>query len=637
MNLLSAQSLSKSHGIKPLFRDLSFSIEDDDRVGLIGTNGSGKSTLLQILAGVEEPDSGMVTLRQGATVQYASQNPPFDPQHTVMQYVFYANSQLASTVGEYEHVMLQLEADPSDARALRRLEELSARMDALQGWHYEGRARAVLGKLGVRDLGAKVGTLSGGYRKRIALARALLAEADLLILDEPTNHLDADTTQWLEEYLARIPGAQLVVTHDRYFLDHVTKRIIELEQAQLRSYDGNFGYYLQRKLEQEAADVRAAERTRSILRKEMDWLSRGARARRTKEKHRIERIGDMKATMPGRKADPLKFEVGTRRLGSKIVELQNVSKSYGGRTIIRDFSYTFTPGERLGLIGPNGAGKSTLVNLITGAVAPDSGKVDVGSTVHFGVFDQESRDLDPAERALDFVKRTGGENLVAVNGAVLTAERMMERFLFTPQMLYQSIEKLSGGERRRLHLVQVLMRDPNFLILDEPTNDLDIATLQALEDFLDEFAGCLLVVSHDRYFLNRTVEQVIAIEAGGVIRSYPGNYSVYLEMRESAGPKSTSESTPSKSESRTHPVSANASAASVSARKKLSFKEQRELAELEESIPEWEKRQRELDAEINETGCDYLRLQELTREQTMLHEKLEKAIIRWEVLASRAG
>jgi ATP-binding cassette subfamily F protein uup len=630
MNLLSAQGLSKHHGAKELFRDLSFGIEDNDRVALIGANGSGKSTLLQVLAGAEEPDAGSVSIRQGARVQYAPQNPPFDPAHTVLQYIFFSHTELADTVGQYEQTMTDLESHPDDPASLRRLEDLSRKMDALQAWQYEGRARSVLGKLGVRDLSAKVGTLSGGYRKRLALARALLADADLLILDEPTNHLDADTTDWLEDYLRRMAGALLVVTHDRYFLDRVTNRIIELDRSQLRSYEGNFTYYLEKRMEHEAAEVRAGERTRSILRKEIDWLSRGARARRTKEKHRIERISDMKATLPGRKTDPLKFEAGTRRLGSKIVELEGVSKAFGARQVIRNFTYTFSPGERAGLIGPNGAGKSTLVNLLTGALPPDSGTVDVGSTVHFGVFDQESRDLDPNERALDFVKRTGGENLVAANGAVMTAERMMERFMFTPQMLYQSISKLSGGERRRLHLVQVLMRDPNFLILDEPTNDLDIATLQALEDFLDDFAGCLLVVSHDRYFLNRTIEHVLAVEPGGNVRLYPGDYSVYLEMRpsESGAPTAARKAgTPE----------APRESASDASRKKLSFKEQRELAELEENIPKWEQRQRDLEAEIATVASDYMRLQDLTREQTDIGERLDTAMIRWEELASRAG
>ena len=631
MNLLSAQSLSKTHGIKELFRDISFGIEDDDRVGLIGANGSGKSTLLQVLAGVEMPDSGQVTLRQGVRVQYASQNPAFDPEHTVLQYIFYAHNELADTVAGYEQVMLELETSPDDASLMRQLETLSQKMDALQAWEYEGRARAVLGKLGVRDLTAKVGKLSGGYRKRLALARALLAEADLLILDEPTNHLDADTTAWLEDFLRRMPGALLVVTHDRYFLDHVTQRIIELDGGRLRSYEGNFSYYLQRKMEQDASDVRAGERHRSILRKELEWMSRGARARRTKEKHRIVRIHEMQAATPGRKSDPLRFEAGARRLGSKIIEVENISKSFGARRVISDFTYTVAPGERVGVIGPNGAGKSTLVNLLIGAIEPDSGKVDVGSTVHFAVFDQESRELNPAERALDFVKRTGGENLRAADGAILTAERMMERFLFTPQMLYQTIEKLSGGERRRLHLVQVLMKDPNFLILDEPTNDLDIPTLQALEDFLDDFAGCLLVVSHDRYFLNRTIEHVIAIEPGGSIRTYPGDYSVYEKMRgEKELPVSGTAIRKPSTEQQTI-------AAPEVAPKKLSFKEQRELAELEANIPQWEARQEQIHLDVSAAATDYVRLHELAQEQKKLTALLEAGIVRWELLATRAG
>lgn len=630
MNVLSAQGLGHTHGIKELFRDVSLGVEDDDRIAVIGANGSGKSTLLKILSGEEKPDRGQVTIRQGIRVEYAPQNPTFDPNHTVLQHIFYSHTEVAEVVGEYEIVTHALAANPDDLAILRRMEELSARMDALQAWEFEDRARVVLGQLGVHDLELKLGALSGGYRKRVALARALLADAELLILDEPTNHLDADTTAWLEGYLRRMPHALLVVTHDRYFLDRVAKRIIEIDNGTLLNYAGNFSYYLERKAEQQAAEVRNDERRRSLLRKELDWLSRGARARRTKEKHRIERIGDMQAAITPRAKDPLVFQAGTRRIGSKTIEFEDVSKSLGGRQVINAFTYTIAPGERMGIIGPNGAGKTTLVNLMTGKLKPDSGSIGIGETIHFGLFDQESGDLRPEERAIDYVKREGGEMLKAPDGAVLTAERMMERFLFTPQMLYQSIDKLSGGERRRLHLVRTLMLDPNFLILDEPTNDLDIPTLQALEDFLDQFNGCLVVVSHDRYFLDRTVDHLIAVEPGGNLRNYPGDYSLYERM------KAERELAAAPGKGPAHPA-AQATPAEVPAeRKKLTFNEQRELAKLEEDIPTWEDRLKALDDEMAGAATDYLRLKELTEEQTRLKQQVETAVERWEHLASRS-
>ncbi len=637
MNILSAQSVTKSHGIKLLFTNLSFGIEDNDRVGVIGANGSGKSTLLKLLAGEEPADSGQVTVRQGTRIEYAPQNPAFNPAHSVLDHIFSAHTELSDVLREYEELCCRLEAGHTQVDE-DRLAEVMMRLDAMQGWEYETKARTVLAKLGVTDLTASMSSLSGGYRKRVTLARALLAEADLLILDEPTNHLDADTVSWLEDYLNRMSGALLLVTHDRYFLDRVTKRIIELDNGELRAYEGNFTYYLEKKAEQEAADVRTDERRRSILRKELEWLSRGARARRTKEKHRVVNVREMQAAGPMRKADALKFESGGRRLGSKIVEMEDVSKSLGGRTLIKDFTYTIAPGERMGILGPNGAGKTTLVNLISGKILPDSGTIELGSTVQFGFFDQESAGLDMEERAIDYVKRDGGENLKGPDGSVLSAERMMERFLFTPQMLFQVIGKLSGGERRRLYLVRTLMKDPNFLILDEPTNDLDIPTLQALEDFLDGFGGCLLVVSHDRYFLDRTVNHLLAVEGDGVLRDYSGDYSHYEQTRVARAAEDMGVGKPaSKPTASEQKPAAAVEETPGTSRKKLSFKEQRELTELEENFVKWEKRIKAIEQELSVPSSDYSILQDLTREQTDLQAKLDTGMERWASLSERAG
>lgn len=623
MNVLSAQGISKRHGLKPLFDGLSFGIDDRDRIGLIGINGCGKSTLLQIVAGVEPPDSGLVVTRQGLRVEYLPQNPVFEAGLNVLEVIFSSAGKIGLLVRDYEAVCVQLGLHPHDAALLKRFEELSRQMDASSAWEYEVKARTVLGKLGVTDLEARVDQLSGGYRKRVALAHALLGDADLLILDEPTNHLDADSVAWLEDYLGRFSGAVLLVTHDRYFLGRVTQRIVELDGGQIRFYEGNFAYYLERKAEAEGSSIAQDAHRRSILRKELEWLSRGARARRTKSKDRIERIDRLREATGGSSRDALIFQIESKRLGGKIAELDKISKSFGARRVISNFSYTFKAGERLGIIGTNGSGKTTLANLIVGRCQPDSGNVSIGKTVEFGYFDQESSEFDPDERALDYVKREGGDMLRGTDGTFMSATLVMERFYFTSQMLYTPIAKLSGGERRRLYLVRTLMRNPNFLILDEPANDLDIPTLQALENFLDGFGGCLVVISHDRYFLDRTVDHLLAFHADGSLRTYPGDYSTYERMRDDlepvSKPKTPTKAAPAKS------------AGSV----KLTFKEQRELTHLEAEIPNMEQRLQELESEMVEAATDYQKLQVLSREQADLDSKLARAFERWAILSER--
>lgn len=628
MNILSAQAISRSHGLKQLFSDLSFGIEDRERIGLIGVNGCGKSTLLRLFAGLDEPDSGVVTLRQDVRVQYLSQNPAFEEGQSVIDFIFESSEKLAALVRDYEVACARISHSPDDAAALKQFDQLSREMDACSAWEYEHQARAILGKLGVEDLEARVDLLSGGYRKRVALAHALLAHSDLLILDEPTNHLDADTVAWLEDYLRRFNGAVLLVTHDRYFLDRVTDRIAELDSGQLRLFEGNFSYYLGRKAEAEAAAVAQDERRRSILRKDLAWLRRGARARRTKEKARIERIEDLQNEPTHQKRSSVAFPLEGRRLGNKVVELENISVCFGSGELIRDFTYTFRPGERLGIIGPNGTGKTTLANIITGRLTPTRGTVTHGQTVVFSYFDQENVDLDPAERAIDYVKREGGDLLRGTDGSTLSAALVMERFLFTPQMLYTPIEKLSGGERRRLHLVRSLMRNPNFLILDEPTNDLDISTLQALEDFLDGYPGCLIVISHDRYFLDRTVDALLSFEQGGELRLHVGDYSAYQEA--------VAEKDRAVVATKAQPVSESTRSAGSEKPAKLSYKEQRELAQLEQDIPAMEERLKSIDTEMAQDASDYQRLHALAQEQKLLTERLDAALERWAGLAERA-
>ena len=634
MIILSTQGLAKTHGLKLLFSDLSMGIEDRERVGLIGVNGCGKSTLLKVLAGVEEPDAGTITTRTGVRVEYVDQNPVFEPGHTILECVFSSATRISEVVQEYERACAALAHAPGDPAASRRMEEASRAMDAAEAWDYEHQARALLGKLGVFDLDLPVDQLSGGYRKRVALAHALLAESDLLILDEPTNHLDADTVAFLEDYLRRYTGAVILVTHDRYFLDRVTDRILELDAGQLRVFEGNFSDYIARKAEMDMAEMTADSRRLSILRNELEWLKRGARARTTKQKARIERIRDMQEVPTFQRRENVSFTIETRRLGGTILELNNVSKSFAGRPILTDFTHTFSRGERLGIIGPNGSGKTTLANLMSGRLKPDEGEVVRGQTVHLGYFDQESSGLDPNERALDYVKREGGDMLRGTDGTARSAGQVMEQFNFTPQMLYTPIERLSGGERRRLYLVRTLMANPNFLILDEPANDLDIPTLQALEDFLDGFTGCLVVISHDRYFLDRTIDQLLVFGAEGTLRKVPGNFSLYQQMREdeesetSAAKKQKSEATPNNKET------SDKSAASKSG--KLGFNETRELSSLETEIPRMEKRLEELVEEMATAATDYLKLNELAQENQRTKAQLETALERWMELSERS-
>ncbi|MCX7050213.1 MAG: ABC-F family ATP-binding cassette domain-containing protein [Candidatus Sumerlaeota bacterium] len=637
MNILSAQSLEKAFGEKRLFQQVTLGIEERDRLGLIGLNGCGKSTLLKVLAGVEQADSGVISYRQDLRIEYLPQNPVFNDNHTVLEHILTSNTERAALVRDYEQTCLALETHPGDPAAMRNLDLLSQRMNAADAWEYETWVKTVLSKLNVHDLDKPVGQLSGGYRKRVALAHALLAESDLLLLDEPTNHLDADTIEWLEEYLKLFSGAVVLVTHDRYFLDRIAKRILEMDRREVVQYDGAFSYYLEKKAEIQASQQRQEEKRSGVLRREMEWLKRGARARTTKQKARVERIAALRETKSEPRREALLFSIETRRMGGLILEIEGLSKSYGDRTIIKNYSHVFQKGERLGILGPNGCGKTTLVNLIAGRIKPDRGTIKTGETVVFGYYDQESAELDLDERVIDYAKREGGAYLRGRDGSLQAAEFVLEQFYFTSQNLYTPVGKLSGGEKRRLYLVRTLLKDPNFLILDEPTNDLDIQTLQALEDFLDGFNGCLLVISHDRYFLDRTVNHVLVFEPDGKLRRYPGGYSVYARMREEerTAPAERSGSASGKKFLGAKTASALDSSKTGGPRT-LNFKEKRELAALEKEIPKMEARQAQLQKELGAAASDYARLLTLLEEQGELAKNIEKALNRWEELASQA-
>ncbi|HVG21187.1 MAG TPA: ABC-F family ATP-binding cassette domain-containing protein [Blastocatellia bacterium] len=627
MNIISLEAVSKSYGVKPLFEGVTFGLDDGEKVGVIGTNGSGKSTLLRIIAGREQPDVGRAVMASQRVTAYLPQNPPFDPEKTVLDTVFAASNETMSLLHDYEVACRDLSASGGgDARLLDRVAKLAHQLEAAGGWNLETNAKTVLTRLGITDTSARMGALSGGQRKRVALAHALVSSPDLLILDEPTNHLDADTIAWLETYLARYAGALLLVTHDRYFLDRVTSRIIEIDRGRVQSFAGNYAYYVEKKEEQEAARAAASEKREALMRRELAWLRRGAKARTTKQKARVDRAEEL-MRQPGEAARPeLDISVGFSRMGKKILELDRISKSYGDQKLIEAFSYNLKRGDRIGIIGPNGSGKTTLLDMIVGRVEPDGGRVEKGQTVVIGYYDQENRELNAEQRVIDYVREVA-ERIETADGQFITASQMLEKFMFPPATQYDVIGRLSGGERRRLYLLRVLMSAPNVLLLDEPTNDLDIQTLVRLEEYLDSFAGCLIVVSHDRYFLDRTAEHVFRFDGGGSVREYPGNYSAFLEAR------MRDEAEAGEAAKAAKPVAPARQSTGV---RKLSYKERREFEELEERIEAAEKRKAEIERRLAESASDFVIVQSLYAELGSLKQQLDNDVDRWAELAEFA-
>jgi ABC transport system ATP-binding/permease protein len=661
MTLLTLRSVKKDFGIKEILKDASFSLEEGDKVGLIGTNGSGKSTLLKMIAGLEPIDGGEIWVNGGSRIVYLPQQPEMDEGHTVLEQVFADAGEQMALIREYEDLSHRIGHEPDKADVLMtRLSSVTAQIEAANAWELETNAKVILSKLGIEDFDARIGDLSGGYRKRIAIAAALLSDPDGLLMDEPTNHLDAESVEWLQSYLSRFRGALLLITHDRYFLDRVTNRILEIDRGDLYGYSGNYAYYLEKKAEAEESEISSQRKHAGVLRRELEWLKRGPKARSTKQKARIDRIHDMQNQEFKQGQGKVEIATAGRRIGKKVIELEHVSKGYDGRTLIDGFTYTFSPLDRVGVIGPNGVGKSTLMDIITGRIEPDAGRVERGTTIHIGYFDQHSEDLmvNPNQRVIDYLKETA-ELVKTVDGSVITASQMLERFLFPPNQQYAPIHKLSGGERRRLFLLQVLMGAPNVLILDEPTNDLDVQTLAVLEEYLEEFNGCVIVVSHDRYFLDRTVETIFAFEGVGQLRQYPGNYSVYLDYRKAAeedqkaeekkaeGSSSTSSLTKRQLDKLTDRAEGKqdssllpppSSSSSADKAKKLSYKEKREYEQLETQIPELEAEKEELEQVLykNPPG-GYSEVQKLSERLAELTQAIDMATERWLELAERAG
>ncbi|WP_044747417.1 ABC-F family ATP-binding cassette domain-containing protein [Bacillus alveayuensis] len=618
MSILLVERLYKTYGEKVLFDHISFSIAEKERIGLIGTNGTGKSSLLKVIAGVESADDGGITRSNQMRIEYLAQEPELDPNLTVLDTIYDGNSDIMKAMRDYEWALSELGRDPENAKKQERLFQQQQRMEQLSAWEANTVAKTVLSRLGITDYSQKVQHLSGGQKKRVAIARALIQPADLLILDEPTNHLDNETIEWLEGYLAQYKGAILMVTHDRYFLDRVTNRIFELDKGKLYTYEGNYETFLEKKAEREALAVQNEMKRQNILQRELAWLRRGAKARTTKQKARIDRIEKLQEQTFTTQQGELDFAIGTKRLGKKVIEVKGISKSFAGKKLVENFNYLLTPGERLGIIGPNGSGKSTLLNMLAGRMKPDSGTIEIGETVKIGYYTQDHEEMDENLRVVEYIKEVA-EVVKTVDGQIITAEQMLERFLFPRSHQWTYIHRLSGGERRRLYLLRVLMEEPNVLFLDEPTNDLDTETLGVLEDYLEQFPGVVMTVSHDRYFLDRVVDHLLVFEGNGVISRFQGSYSDYLEMKkQQEQQKEKTEKKPTQKKER---------------RKKLSYKEQKEWETIEERIAELEDKKKQLEQEIAEAGSDFDRIQTLYEEQQAVEEELEKAIERWTELS----
>ncbi|MGI4741961.1 MAG: ABC-F family ATP-binding cassette domain-containing protein [Janthinobacterium lividum] len=601
MNLLSAENISKNYADRWLFQNLNFGLQQGQRIAFVGINGTGKTTLMRVLAGLENPDTGLVTRRQGMRVTYLGQQPVFDESLSVEETIFASQNDTLRAVKDYEHVVNDPNHDPDD------LQRVMERMDTLNAWDYESQVQQILGKLGILGelLTRNVSKLSGGQRKRVALARVLIEEPDVLLLDEPTNHLDLATIEWLENRLNSPSLTLLMVTHDRYFLDKVANEIVELDKGVMYRYQGNYSYFVEKKADRELREATEVEKARNLFRKELEWMRRMPQARGTKQKARIDAfyVTKEKASTNLSKQQ-LELSVKTTRQGGKIIEADSLNKKFGDKVVLDDFSYVFKKKDRIGLVGPNGAGKSTLLNMLTGKLQPDSGTVDVGQTTVFGYYTQTELEFDPTQRVIDIVKEVA-EVVELANGDVLTASQFLTLFLFPPAQQYTLVSKLSGGEKRRLQLLRVLVKNPNFLILDEPTNDLDLGTLNILEDFLLNFSGCLLIVSHDRYFLDNLAEHLFVLEPGGAVLNFPGNYTDYRDYLAERETEATleEEEKAAKMARAAAKVAAAAPAptpppAAQVSKRRASFAEKKEFEQLEKAIAALEKEKEQLVAHL---------------------------------------
>ena len=614
MNLLTAENISKSYNEKKLFDNISLGINEGDKIGLIGVNGTGKTTLLRILSGFEQPDTGKVTKGSSINIEYLPQNPYFDTQSTVLEQVFKGTSEVMKLIREYEKAIGK--PDNSD-----QILKLSREMDAKNAWSLESDAKSKLTKLGIYDFNEKIENLSGGQRKRIALASAIINPSDLLILDEPTNHLDNNVIDDLEQYLNKFKGSILMVTHDRYFLDRIVNVIYELDNGKLYLYKGNYSVFLEMKLQREEIEKSNEKKRQSLLKQELIWVKKGAKARSTKQKARIERFEKLNEyTASDNINEKIEISSASSRLGKKVIEINSISKSYNKNKIIDDFNYILLRNDRVGIIGPNGCGKTTLVNIICGKLLPDSGNVDIGETVKIGLFAQEDAQIDEKLRVIEYIKE-GAEYIINSDGIRVSASQMLETFLFPPSVQWTPISKLSGGEKRRLYLLRVLMESPNVLVLDEPTNDLDIETLAILEDYIDSLSGAVIAVSHDRYFLNRISDKIFSFEGNGRIVQYTGNYFDYKEAIEQSKELQKKEQQNSTNKliektKREKPL-------------KFSYNEQKEFDTIDGDIADIEEKLKIIEGKINAATSDYELLQKLITDKGKLQSELDYKMERW--------
>ncbi|ALX48995.1 ABC-F family ATP-binding cassette domain-containing protein [Lentibacillus amyloliquefaciens] len=616
--MLTVENLYKSYGDKTLLNNISCIIKPNARIGLIGVNGTGKSTFLKVLAGIDTAEKGTIDHPKHYKIEYLAQEPDLEDDLTVIEQIYYGEAVIMKVMREYEQVLLDLQRNPENEKNQERLLVKQQQMDEVEAWEANTAAKTVLTKLGVTDYHKRVAELSGGQRKRVAIAKALIQPADLLILDEPTNHLDNETVDWLENYLASYKGALLLVTHDRYFLNRVTNQIYELDKGNLYIYEGNYEVFLEKKAEREALEKSYEEKHQNTLRRELAWLKRGPKARGTKQKARVERAEEMKKQTFDTTSRDVSFEAGSTRLGNKVLELEGVEKGYEAGTLISNFDFMVVPGDRLGIVGPNGTGKTTLLNIMAGRIHPDKGEVEIGQTVKIGYYTQNDEEFDGDKRIIEYIRETA-EVVHTKKGEVITAEQMLERFLFSRRQQWNYIRKLSGGERRRLYVLKVLMQEPNVLLLDEPTNDLDTQTLGVLEDYLDQFPGVVITVSHDRYFLDRVVDHMLVFKEDAPIEHFYGNYSELLERE-----KQQDKQTP-KSDKKTQKKPAP--------KKKMSYHDKIEWETIEDDITELETKLEELQEQIAGAGSDAGKVQDLYNEQQEVEEKLEAKMERWEELS----